>query len=93
MNQEKLYFEITIKATGAFYITFEYSDDFDLEVEDANIGYSYLSLGAVKHELMESSLYAKTVMIPEESESVAGEWCCVEKLTDQFDGMRLWYVL
>ena len=86
-------FETPIETVGTFYITFEFSDIFDLEVDDPNIGCSYMSLGSVRHESLQSSLYGKADMIPEETDLKLGEWYEVEQYSDRFDGMGLWYVL
>ena len=86
-------FETPIEVSGTFYVTFEFSDVFDLEVDDPNIGCSYMSLGAVRHESLISTLYGKAVMVPEDTDLKVGEWYEVEQFSDRFDGMGLWYVL
>lgn len=78
-----------IKAKGTIYVTLVYPSDFDLTIQDENIGSSYIGLGAVLHSSGASSLMVKPDSVPEGSMATAGNWCMVDELDSKMKGYGL----
>lgn len=82
-----------ITVEGNFYITFIYDSDFDIEVEDVNIGRSFVGLAALEHESSVTTLYAKPSNVPTDSKATVDKWCKIDELDSKAAGYGLWYVL
>lgn len=87
-------FEEPVKASGTVYIAFEFSNKLQINVDDPNVGRSFLSMGMVKHYHGISTLYVKPYALPEGvAEEVKNTWCPVETLDSSLAGMGLnWQV-
>ncbi len=82
-----------IKAKGNFYVAIVYPHDFDLDIEDENIGCSYLGLGAILYQSGATSLLVKPDSLPGNSTATTGEWCSVDHVDSAMKGYGLWSVM
>ncbi len=83
-------FDTPVKASGTVYVAFEFSDGMQIDVEDPFVGRSYLSLGMVRNQHGQTSLFGKVTAAPE---GVAitpdGSWYPVDALNNSNKGLGL----
>ena len=83
-------YEPPVIIKGTVYVAFEYSDDLAIDVDDPNIGRSYLSMGMLRHGHGVTTMYAKPYNVPEGCEiKPDGKWYPVDKLDKELAGMGL----
>ncbi|RRC99442.1 T9SS type A sorting domain-containing protein [Prevotella sp. OH937_COT-195] len=82
-----------VKVKGNFYLVFSYPDNFDLDIDDINVGSSYLGLAALEYVSGATTLMVKPDSVPENSGATVGEWCTIDKLDNTQKGNGLWLTM
>lgn len=83
-------FETPVTVKGICYLAFIYGDDVDLEIDDPNVGCTYVGLSAVKHSSGVTTLMVKPHALPETSSAALDEWCYVDQIEPELMGFGLW---
>lgn len=79
--------------SGTVYLTFEFSDQLKIDVEDPNIGRSFFSLQLVRASNPEATFYVKSGVALEDKGIGAGEWHRVNDYTPDNSGLGLSMIL
>ena len=75
-----------VEVTGNFYVTYVYDDNFDLVIEDVNVGSSFAAMQIAKHVSKTTTMYVKPTAVPEGSTATAGEWCAASDIDESLSG-------
>lgn len=86
-------FEERPERSGTVYLTFEFSDQLEIDVEDPNIGRSFFSLQMVRSRKPDATFYAKSSVNLEDKGILAGEWHRVYDYTPDNSGLGLNMIL
>lgn len=79
-----------VKISGTVYVAFEFSDNLQIDVYDPNIGRSFFSMGMLRHQHEQTSLFGKMTDAPENSTVVPdGSWYPVDALHPAAKGFGL----
>lgn len=79
-----------IKVSGTVFVAFEFSDGMKVDVDDALVGRSFFSIGMLRHQHRQTTLYARPYALPAGSPLVAdGSWYPVHGISEDARGFGL----